>query len=224
MTIRAADCIFESLIETIMGGQLAPGEPLIEQALAEKFGVSRTPVREALHRLAQAGLAERGTRRAYFVREMTPEDLAELFEATGEIESALAALAAKRMSEIERRQLMAIVESGDACDDPAIYSEINRQFHEAIKVGARNTTLAATLDELSMRTFAWRTANFREDSRRLASSRSEHRQIAEAILNLDVDLTRRLVCSHVASSYLVSSDILARRKTELGGFAFQRLP
>ena len=97
-----------------MGGQLAAGEPLIEQALAEKFGVSRTPVREALHRLAQAGLAERGTRRAYFVREMTPEDLAELFEATGEIESALAALAAKRMSEIERRQLMAIVESGDA--------------------------------------------------------------------------------------------------------------
>jgi DNA-binding GntR family transcriptional regulator len=215
MIIRAADCIFESLIETIMVGKLAAGDPLVEKSLAEKFGVSRTPVREALHRLAQAGLAERGTRRAYFVREMAPEDLSELFEATGEIESALAALAAKRMSEIERRHLMLIVDSGDACDDPTAYSDINRQFHEAIKSGARNSTLASTLDELSMRTFAWRAANFREDSRRLASSRSEHRQIADAILNLDVEMTRRLVCSHVASSYLVSSDILARRKMEL---------
>lgn len=83
MIIRAADCIFESLIETIMVGELAAGEPLVEKSLAEKFGVSRTPVREALHRLAQAGLAERGSRRAYFVREMAPEDLSELFEATG---------------------------------------------------------------------------------------------------------------------------------------------
>ena len=146
---------------------------------------------------------------------MAPEDLSELFEATGEIESALAALAAKRMSEIERRHLMLIVDSGDACNDPTAYSDINRQFHEAIKSGARNSTLASTLDELSMRTFAWRAANFREDSTRLASSRSEHRQIADAILNLDVEMTRRLVCSHVASSYLVSSDILARRKMEL---------
>jgi len=51
MIIRAADCIFESLIETIMVGELAAGEPLVEKSLAEKFGVSRTPVREALHRL-----------------------------------------------------------------------------------------------------------------------------------------------------------------------------
>ena len=212
MIIRAADSIFESLIDEIMVGRMVPGEPLIEQALAEQFGVSRTPVREALHRLAQAGLAERGARRAYIVRAMAPGDLAELFEATGEVESTLAALAANRMSEIERRQLLAVVDSGDACDDPAVYSEINRRFHEIIKLGARNSTLASTLDELSMRTLAWRAANFREDNRRLASSRTEHREIAEAILGLDADTTRRLMCSHVASSYLVLSDILARHQ------------
>lgn len=211
MIIRAADSIFESLIDEIMVGRMTPGEPLVEQALAEQFGVSRTPVREALHRLAQAGLAERGARRAYVVRRMAPEDLAELFEATGEIESTLAALAANRMSEIERRQLMAVLVSGDACSDPAVYSEINSCFHEVIKLGARNSTLASTLDELNMRTLAWRAANFREDSRRLASSRIEHREIAEAILAQDAGATRRLMCSHVASSFLVLSDILARR-------------
>jgi len=211
MIIRAADNIFETLIDKIMAGQMTPGEPLAEQALAEQFGVSRTPVREALHRLAQAGLAERGTRRAYFVRAMAPDDLAELFEATGEIESTLAALAARRMSEIERRQLIATVDSGDACDDPSAYSDINSRFHEIIKSGARNAILASTLDELNMRTLAWRAANFREDSNRLTTSRLEHRAIATAILSEDAETTRRLMCSHVASSYLVLTDILARR-------------
>jgi DNA-binding GntR family transcriptional regulator len=211
MIIRAADSIFESLIDKIMVGKMVPGEPLVEQALAKQFGVSRTPVREALHRLAQAGLAERGARRAYFVRGMEPNDLSELFEATGEVESTLAALAANRMSEIERRQLMAVTEHGASCNDPKAYSEINGRFHEIIKLGARNSILAFTLDELNMRTLAWRAANFREDNRRLASSRLEHRLITEAILSQDPDMTRRLMCRHVASSYIVLSDILARR-------------
>lgn len=211
MTIRAADRIFEDLIDKIMAGRLEPGEPLGEHALAERFGVSRTPVREALHRLAQNGLAERGARRAYVVRGMAPGDLAELFEAAGEVESALAALAANRMSEIERMRLRATVNSGDACDDPVAYSEINSRFHDIIKTGARNSIFAATLDELNMRTLAWRAANFREDSKRLESSRAEHRQIAEAICAQDADATRRLMCSHVASSYTVLADILARR-------------
>ena len=92
MTIRTAENIYETLVDGIVAGRMAPGEPLVEQALAEQFGVSRTPVREALHRLEQANLAERGARRAFVVRRMAPEDLAELFEAAGEVESALAAL------------------------------------------------------------------------------------------------------------------------------------
>ncbi|EEB85689.1 GntR family transcriptional regulator [Roseobacter sp. GAI101] len=211
MIIRAAENIFESLIDEIMAGRMVPGEPLVEQTLAAQFGVSRTPVREALHRLEQARLAERGARRAYVVRRMAPEDLAELFEATGEVESTLAALAANRMSEIERRRLTAVLDEGDACDDPTAYSEINSRFHEIIKSGARNSILAATLDELNLRTVAWRAANFREDSRRLASSRVEHRSITQAIVAQDADATRRLMCSHVASSYMVLADILSRR-------------
>ncbi|TDE37940.1 GntR family transcriptional regulator [Antarcticimicrobium sediminis] len=220
MAIRAADSIFETLIDEIMAGQMVPGEPLVEQTLAEQFGVSRTPVREALHRLEQACLAERGARRAFVVRRMAPEDLAELFEATGEIESTLAALAAKRMSEIERRKLETVLDEGDACDDPAAYSEINSRFHEIIKSGARNSILASTLDELNLRTLAWRAANFREDSRRLASSRVEHRGITQAILSQDADTTRRQMCSHVASSYIVLSDILARRSPDRSGPQF----
>ncbi|MDK3018428.1 GntR family transcriptional regulator [Pseudodonghicola flavimaris] len=212
MSIRTAESIFDALIARIVAGDMRPGEPLVEQALAEQFGVSRTPVREALHRLEQAGLAERGLRRAFFVRKMKAEDLAELFEAAGEVESVLAALAAHRMSEIERHTLSAILSEGDACgDDPRAYGEINTRFHETIKTGAHNAILAATLDDLNLRTQAWRVANFQENQRRLATSRAEHRSIAEAILARDADEARRRMCSHVASSYIVAADLLARR-------------
>lgn len=212
MTIRTAENIFNSLVDRIAAGRMGPGEPLAEQALAEQFGVSRTPVREALHRLEQANLAERGARRAFFVRKMAPSDLAELFEATGEVESGLAALSAQRMTEIERRQLLAIIEEGDACDDPAAYGVINARFHDALKTGARNAVLASTLDKLNLRALAWRRANFHENNSRLISSRAEHRGIAEAIMTQDAEATRRLMRGHVASSYLALVDILSKRE------------
>ena len=78
MIIRTAESIFDTLVGRIVAGGMLPGEPLAEQALAEQFGVSRTPVREALHRLEQASLAERGARRAFVVRRMKAADLADL--------------------------------------------------------------------------------------------------------------------------------------------------
>ncbi|MBN9888888.1 GntR family transcriptional regulator [Salipiger abyssi] len=211
MSIRTAEHIYDLLVAEIVSGQIAPGAQLAEQPLAARFGVSRTPVREALHRLEQAALAERGARRAFVVRRMAPGDLAELFEAAGELESALAALAAHRMTEIERQGLLALCDEGDGCDDPERYSTLNARFHDAIKAGARNAVLAATLDDLNLRTRAWRAANFREEHSRLASSRAEHRALAEGIRAQDAETTRRLMRGHVAASYQVLAQILSRR-------------
>ena len=128
------------------------------------------------------------------------------------MESALAALAAHRLTEIERQSLTAILEEGRICDDPQAYGEINARFHATIKSGARNSALAATLDDLNLRTLAWRAANFHENTNRLATSRVEHQAITEAILAQDAEATRSLMRSHVASSYVVVADILARRE------------
>nr|WP_235952916.1 GntR family transcriptional regulator [Salipiger sp. PrR002] len=210
--IRTAESIFDTLVDRIVAGRMQPGEPLAEQALAEQFGVSRTPVREALHRLEQANLAERGARRAFVVRKMKAGDLAELFEAVGEVESVLAALAAHRMTEIERQHMQAILEEGKSCgDDAERYSAINARFHATLKTGARNAALSSVLDELNLRTQAWRTANFHVDTRRLDSSRAEHDSIAQAILAQDAEAARGLMRSHVAASYIVLADILSRR-------------
>ena len=211
MSTRTAETIYTTLVDDIIAGRMAPGAPLVETTLAEQFGVSRTPVREALQRLEQANLAERGARRAVVVRRMAPEDLAELFEAAGEIESALAALAAQRMSEIERRRLVAVLDEGEGCDDPVVYAEVNARFHDIIKTGARNAMLAATLEDMNLRTLSWRAANFHEDSGRLAASKAEHRAIAEAILAHDAETTRRQMRSHVAAAFMALSDTLSRR-------------
>ncbi|PIL21349.1 hypothetical protein P775_04995 [Puniceibacterium antarcticum] len=209
-----AEEIFDTLVDGIVAGRMIAGEPLIEKTLAEQFGVSRTPVREALHRLEQSHLAERGARRAYFVSQMKACDLAELFEAVGEIESALAALAALRLTEIERQQLLQIVEQGQSCGtDPEAYGQINARFHDAIKTGARNPMLARAFDELNLRALAWRAANFHEDIDRLSTSRAEHEALMRAILARDADTTRMLMRSHVASSFLTLSQVLARRST-----------
>lgn len=211
MSTRTAETIYTTLVDDIIAGRMAPGAPLVETTLAEHFGVSRTPVREALQRLEQANLAERGARRAVVVRRMAPEDLAELFEAAGEIESGLAALAAQRMSEIERRRLVAVLDEGEGCDDPEVYAEVNARFHDIIKTGARNAMLAATLEDMNLRTLSWRAANFHEDSGRLAASKAEHRAIAEAILAHDAETTRRRMRSHVAAAFMALSDTLSRR-------------
>lgn len=213
MIIRTAESIFDTLVGRIVAGGMQPGEPLAEQALAEQFGVSRTPVREALHRLEQASLAERGARRAFVVRRMKAADLADLFEAVGEMESVLAALAASRMTEIERQQMLALLDEGKSCGEDALrYGAINARFHASLKTGARNAALATTLDEMNLRTQAWRAANFQADTRRLSTSRAEHDAIAQAILARDAEAARRLMRSHIASSYLVVVDILARRE------------
>lgn len=218
MNLRTSESIYGALVERIVAGKLAPGEPLVEQALATEFGVSRTPVREALHRLEQANLTERGTRRAFFVRRMKAGDLAELFEAVGEVESALAALSALRMSEIDRRKLWVFIQEGEQYgNDAQQYAEVNLRFHGLIGAAAHNAVLAATLRDLELRTQAWRTANFQGNSSRLETSRKEHRAIAEAILDRDAEKTRTLVRGHVASSYVVLSDILARRDTTRSG-------
>lgn len=209
MNVSTAQNIYDTLITGIASGEFCPGEPLAEVALAERFGVSRTPVREALHRLEQANFAERGPRRAFFVRKMRASDLEDLFEAVGELEAAIAALAARRMTEIQRRSLQAIVEEGIACGDNApAYGEVNARFHAQISQGAHNATLSASHAELTLRTQVWRATNFARDSRRLDSSRAEHAAITEAILAGDPDRTRTLMRQHVASSFITLTDIL----------------
>lgn len=205
---RWADQIHSALIERIIAGTIGPGDVLKEQALAEDFGVSRTPVREALQRLSSAGLAERGARRAFVVRRMDPSAMQSLFEAVGELEALVSRLASFRMTEVERQALVGIVAEGER--DEADYAEVNARFHAAIHQGAHNEELAATLADYSLRTLPWRGAQFRARLSRVQSSRIEHRAIMEAILAHEGEEAMRLMRAHVAASFVGILEIVHR--------------
>lgn len=189
------------LADEIVAGQLSPGLALDETRIATRFGVSRTPVREALRQLAASGLVEIRPHRGAVVARPSTAMLHDLFVAMGELEAACAGLAALAMSAAERRNLAEIhdllrdlVRSGD----PHRYHEINESFHTAIYLGAHNSHLADLTLSTRMRLQPFRRAQFRTLGR-LSRSYEEHDQIVRAIERGDRDGAAGAMRDHIGT-------------------------
>lgn len=198
----SADRVYGAIVDRIIEGRLRPGDALNEVALAEVFGVSRTPIREAVQRLAMAGLAERGQRRSFRVKRLPMADLADLFEAMAEIEALCARLSALRMSEVERRRFEDCVRAGGeavARGDGEAYVALNTQLHQMLFDGARNRSLQEIASLLRVRAAPYREAQFRQTDR-IASSHAEHERILAAILARDGVAAQVATTAHLASS------------------------
>jgi len=189
----------ERLAEDIINGRLPPGTRLEEQSIADRYETSRTPVREALRRLAATGLIETRPRRGVVVSTVTRERLAQMFEAMAELEGACARLAAQRMSEVERQQLTQLQKEGSQimeADDPAAYEVHNRAFHAAIYNGSGNEILEETAQSVRARLAPFRSAQFQIPGR-VAKSISEHSDVVAAILNGDGEKAYVAMRSHM---------------------------
>jgi DNA-binding GntR family transcriptional regulator len=195
-----ADRLATEIADAILAGEFSPGERLDEARLAESYDVSRTPVREALRRLAATGLIEVRPRRGAIVTEITPESLNILFVAMGEIEATCARLAAMSMSPIERRRLGSLHEEmGEfvARNARAAYSDANHTFHTMLYAGAHNSVLQDYALGLRRRLEHFRRAQFRAP-RRLAQSHAEHSEIVRAILAGDAPRAHSSMLHHVS--------------------------
>ena len=175
------------LADDIVRGTLAPGQTLDEMELARRFGVSRTPVREAIRQLAASGLVETRPHRGAVVARPSHERILGMFEAMAELEALCAGMAAERMSPAERQtletvheELRVLIQSGD----PQHYHEVNEAFHAAIYAGAHNDYLAEMTLATRTRVQPFRRAQFRLLGR-LAKSHVEHDQVVQAILRGD---------------------------------------
>jgi len=194
-----ATAVMQALEQDILAGVLKPGDRLDERQLGERFGLSRTPIREALLQLTANGLALSEPRRGTVVAAITLGELIEMFEVMVELEALCAQLAARRMtpSQIERlaaRHAVAqpLVEAGDHDG----YYLANVQFHQALYAGARNAFLERQTLYLSRRLSPYRRLQLRRP-RRLATSNREHGQIIEAIRKADSDAAARIMREHV---------------------------
>lgn len=183
MTERLARRIIEELSADIAAGRIVPGDRLDEQSLASRFGVSRTPVREALRDLAASGYAVGRAGRGYVVSRISSEEMAEMFEAMSEVEALCAKLAAHRMSPFERLQLLEIHrQAGEAVGsgDADAYMRLNEAFHDIIYRGTHNRYIEDMARSLRHRTASFRDSQFR-DPTRLPASFESHSRIVEAI-------------------------------------------
>ena len=194
-----AEQLAADLSKDIVDGTLAPGARLDEHVLACRFGVSRTPVREALKRLAGLDLIEIRPHRGAVVVDMPATRISELFEALAEAEATCARLAAIKMSVLDRERLSALHEAFCALPDgsePVRVATCNRSFHEAIYAGCHNGFLSDHVGTLRKRLAPYTAAQFRLRSRPFDSAR-EHARIVVAILARDgaaaADAARRHV-------------------------------
>jgi DNA-binding GntR family transcriptional regulator len=175
------------IADEIVRGALAPGASLDETALARRFRVSRTPVREAIRLLAASGLVDARAHRAAVVARPSAEHLAGMFEVMAELEALCAGFAAERMNASERGamegihiKLRVLIQSGD----PQCYHEANEAFHASIYAGAHNSYLAEMALATRVRVQPFRRAQFRNLGR-LANSHVEHNAVVEGILRGD---------------------------------------
>lgn len=196
---RMSNNICQRIADDIVLGHFAPGTRLEEAMLADRLGVSRTPVREALRQLSTLGLVECRPNRSATVARITEERFAHLFEAIGDLEAACARYAAMRMSEAERARLCDVHAQGLAAmqtRDVARYQAINSELHNVILEGSHNPELIGMTQNLQKRATAYRRNQFMQIAR-VAASHEEHCGIVEAILAYDAASAYRQMRAHV---------------------------
>ena len=187
----------QQLEEMIFSGQLRPGEKIEEATIAAQFGVSRTPVREAIQRLVATGMVEVRRRKGTIVTQLTMPRLIGMIEMMAEMDILAARLAARRATPEERDHLKDILaRAATSVGDQMAYTRLNREFHWALYAATHNHYL----EDVALRT--WKVLqpyrNFRLDQpARRKSSLAEHESIYEAIRTSDGDLAAQKMASHV---------------------------
>lgn len=215
---RRMGTLAQQVAELVLSGEIAPGFKLDEQVLAQRFSVSRTPVREALRQLASTGLIELKPNRGAFVASLTPEQLEEMFVAMAELEATCARLAAMSMTPVERRTLQRLHErmaEFARLDQIPEFVEANERFHSLIYAGAHNAILADSATALRRRLQLYRRSQFRTQGR-LPRSHAEHDEVVRAIVSGEPARAHAAMLHHVDLVEASFEKLLAGAGVEAG--------
>jgi len=188
------------ILEAIDFGIYRPGDRLVESELADRFGVSRTPIREALQRLETQSLLTRDGR-SLIVASLDHSQLAELYLVRAELEGLAARLAAKHATDEEVRVLGAMVEEDDALvGDPAGLARANRRFHKQLHLASHNRYLVQQLD------LVYRTMVLMAETSLLIEGRSrmaqdEHKAVVAAIGARNPEAADEALRAHISRAF-----------------------
>jgi DNA-binding GntR family transcriptional regulator len=192
--------VYTRIRDDIVAGALAPGEPLVEIATAERYGTSRTPVREALRRLEQDGLVERADR-GMRVRARSPEEVLEIYDVRIGLESTAARWAAARHTELDLVRLRAAHQRMVELDpvDPAAMAEANRRFHETLWTAGHNGTLVDLLRHLNAHLTRYPATTLTRPGR-WAAVLDEHARLIDAVAERAADRAAKIAEEHMAAA------------------------
>lgn len=188
------------ILEAIDVGDFRPGDRLVESDLAERFGVSRTPIREALQRLETQSLLARDGR-SLIVASLDHNQLSELYLVRTELEGLAARLAARHAAVEEVNVLRKMVEEDrELIGDPSALSKANRRFHKMIHLASHNRFLVQQLD-LVHRSMALMATTSLAVEGRGEIALDEHSEIVEAISNRDEDAADEALKKHISEAF-----------------------
>lgn len=201
-TASLEEQVTETLEAEILTGKLAAGASLTEQSLSVRLGVSRTPIRAALHTLAEEGLINLIPNKGAVVVGVTREDLIDIYRIRMRLEGLASALAAERISPEELATLRESVELAEfyiSKNDAEHLKELDTQFHAIIYRASGNRMLNKTLSELHRNITSYRKMSLAVPGR-LERSVGEHREILAAIEERDAERADRLTSAHVEAA------------------------
>ncbi|MCX2184728.1 GntR family transcriptional regulator [Streptomyces sp. SKN60] len=191
--------ILQALRTALVGGELVPGEVYSAPALGERFGVSATPVREAMQQLATEGAVEVVPNRGFRVTERTPRELAELAEVRALIEVPVMLRLARTVPAERWAELRPLAEATGAAaarGDRAHYAESDRAFHRAVLALAGNEQLLAVADDLHRRS-QWPLVSAPATRHgELVADAAEHTALLDALIAQDLAVVSALVREH----------------------------
>ncbi|GAA5029439.1 GntR family transcriptional regulator [Microbacterium fluvii] len=212
MTERAS--LHTQLRSDLVAGRFAADDQLVEARIADHYGVSRTPVREALNRLEQEGLIVRASR-GFRIRSGSPEDVIEIYDVRIALERAAAEAAASVRTELHLAELDQLQrQSAEAAGDPALSRRLHSRFHEVLWEASQNATLQSMLAGLVARLRIFDQETQHRDDR--VDTSGEHDLVLAALRARDADAAGRAIVAHLARTKQERLDTFARRR--MGGW------
>jgi DNA-binding GntR family transcriptional regulator len=193
------DEIANQLRDMVVDGDLKPGQKVPEPDLCRRFGVSRTPLREALKVLAAEGIIQLLPNRGAVIAQITDEEIEQIFPIMGALEALAGELACERMSEedlAKLRRLHKTMIGHYRRGERLPYSKLNRAFHEAIFAAAGNASLSALYQQLIFRIHAIRFVA-KKSAERWAQAVDEHEQMMAALEARDGKKLARILKLHL---------------------------
>ncbi len=210
------DVVFKTLRQAILRGELKPGERLMEIQLANKLGVSRTPIREAIRKLELEGLVLMIPRKGAEVAEITEKSLRDVLEVRKVLEELSVELACDRITEKQLEELEHAAEEFEQIlksDDITEIAEADVHFHDVIYKAADNQRLMQLLNNLGEQMYRYRVEYLKNPDvhRKLLT---EHEKIIRYIKNHEKESAVKIMCEHIDNQVTAVSDVIRTKKGE----------